>query len=191
VALLTGEHDIKAVDLGAVGEGLFVVRLTMGLEVAVVGAATPELKGRFGWLAYAYAGFHSLADAPMASYTITVDGETIECDGVALIVANSAHTGVGELRLAEGVDASDGLLDVVVLQSAELAGLLGSAADAAQGLPPRALSRWTGRVIRIEAEPEQVVVSDGEESGVTPIDVTVVPGALRVVVPKPADATDR
>ncbi|MDO8963339.1 MAG: diacylglycerol kinase family lipid kinase [Coriobacteriia bacterium] len=185
-ALLAGEHEIRRVDLGRSGGKWFVVRLTMGLEVAVVDAATPDLKSRFGWLAYAYAGFAALSTAPVATYTITVDGETFEADGLALIVANSASTGVAGTRLVDGVDVSDGRLDVVVLQGADLSSMLGSAADAAQGLPPRAFARWSGKEIRVDATPEQTVVSDGEEAGVTPIEVCVVAGALRVVVPKGA-----
>lgn len=190
-ALLAGEHALRRVDLGRMGERLFVVRLTMGLEVAAVSAATPELKSRYGWLAYAYAGMQALAGAPVAAYTITVDGETFEAEGLAVLVANSAHTGVADLRFAADVDVSDGMLDVVVAQSTDMMALLGSAADAAKGLTPRSVTRWRGKSIRIEADPPQPVVADGEEAGETPIDVEVVRGALRVVVPKPPAPTSR
>jgi diacylglycerol kinase family enzyme len=71
-----------------------------------------------------------------------------------------------------------------VLQVADLRGLLGSAADAAKGQQPRLLSRWRGKEIHVEASPPQAVLADGEDAGVTPVDVTIVPGAVGVVVPK-------
>jgi diacylglycerol kinase family enzyme len=103
---------------------------------------------------------------------------------LAALVANSAMVGLSTLRIADDVDVSDGLLDVVVVQRADLPGLIGSAADAAQGQQPRMMSRWRGRKIHVETTPRQAVLSDGEDAGMTPVDVTVVPGAVGILVPK-------
>lgn len=184
-ALATGDDpDIRRVDLGRVGQRWFALRLTMGIEAAMVDATTREAKDRFGWLAYAAAGLQALSEPPIAVYTITVDGETHEIEGVAAMVANSASTGVAGMRLATDIHVSDGRLDVVVVQSANLPSLLGSAADAAQGQEPRGLSRWSGKKIRVDASPSQAVLADGEVAGHTPIDVTVAVGAVGVIVPK-------
>ena len=181
-----GTYDLRSVDMGRVGDGLFILRLTMGFEASVVEAATRELKERFGWLAYALAGLQALKDPPTAAYRIDVDGKTVEAPGVACIVANSSSTGVLGVRIAEGVDVSDGLLDVIIIESTDLVSLAGGAADAAAGQLPRVMSRWRGTRIRVESRPEQSVLTDGESRGTTPVDVAVVPGAIRVVVPKGA-----
>jgi diacylglycerol kinase (ATP) len=102
------------------------------------------------------------------------------------MIANSASTGVPGVRIAPDMDVSDGLLDVVVIESDTIPMLLGDAADAAQGLQPRGLSRWRGSKIHIKATPRQSVLADGEPAGRTPIDVTVVPGAVGVIVPNTA-----
>ncbi len=186
-ALATGgPPSIRRVDLGRSGDRWFVLRMTMGVEVAMVEGATREMKDRWGWLAYAFAGLQALQETPVSKYTIVVDGRTSECDGVAALVANSASTGVAGVRIAADVDVSDGVLDVIVVQAADLAGLLGSAKDAAQGQQPRLLSHWRGAEIHVESRPVQSVLSDGEKAGRTPVDVTVVPGAVGVVVPKTA-----
>jgi len=190
-ALAIGDApEIRRVDLGRVGKRWFVLRLTMGFEATMVGATTREMKNRYGWLAYALTGLQTLSEPPMAKYSITVDGQAVECEGLAAVVSNSASIGVAGIRLADDVDVSDGLLDVAVVQSLDLLGLLGSAADAAQGEQPRILSRWRGREIHVEAGPAQAVLADGEEAGWTPLDVTIVPGALGVVVPKTAGGQD-
>lgn len=187
VALATADDaEIRLVDLGRMGDRWFVLRLTMGIEATMVDATTREAKDRFGWLAYAVAGIQALSEPPVALYSITVDGQSFEIEGVAAMVANSASTGVAGTKLATDIDVSDGLLDVVVVQSANLPSLLGSAADAAQGQEPRGLSRWSGKEIRVEASPVQTVLADGEDAGQTPIDVTVAAGVVRVVVPKSA-----
>jgi diacylglycerol kinase family enzyme len=48
------------------------------------------------------------------------------------------------------------------------------------------MSRWRGKQIHVVAKPVQEVFSDGEEAGKTPLDVSVMPGAVGVLVPKPA-----
>lgn len=184
-ALAVGEAgEVRRVDVGRSGKLWFVLRLTTGFEADMVSAATQEMKDRFGWLAYAFTGLMAISDAPMVTYRITVDGVEVECEGLAALVANSAMVGVSSLRIAADVDVSDGLLDVVVAQRADLPGLIGSAADAAQGQQPRMMSRWRGKEIRVETTPPQAVLADGEDAGMTPVDVTVVPGAVGVLVPK-------
>jgi len=183
--------EIRRIDLGRVGERYFVLRLTMGLETAMVGATTREMKDRFGWLAYVISGIQAITSPEPATYSITVDGEVHEAEGVALMVANSAAVGhVAGVRIAQDVDVSDGLLDVVLVESAALPGLLGSAAEAAQGREPSGLSHWSGRRIRVEATPAQAVLTDGEDAGSTPFEVTVVPGAVAVLVPAPVAASE-
>jgi YegS/Rv2252/BmrU family lipid kinase len=182
-----GTPTIRRVDLGRVGSRSFILRATMGVEVAMVKAATREMKDRYGWLAYVFAGLQAIQDAPVSTFTIAVDGHTHGCDGVAALVANSAATGVAGTRIAPDVDVSDGALDVFVVQAADLPGVLGSAKDTALGQQPRLMSRWRGAEIHIEASPAQAVLSDGEKAGRTPIDVTVVPGAVGVVVPEAPD----
>jgi diacylglycerol kinase (ATP) len=179
-----GEYDIRPVDMGRVGDGFFILRLTMGFEASVVEAATRESKDRFGWLAYAFAGLQALADPPTAIYRMDVDGEAVEASGLACVLANSAATGVSGTSLAEGVDVSDGMLDLFVIDLPDLASLLGSAADAAAGQQPRGMTRWRAKQVRIESRPKQSVLTDGEDAGTTPVEVSVAPGAISVVVPK-------
>jgi YegS/Rv2252/BmrU family lipid kinase len=186
----SGEYRVRSIDVGRVGQLPFVLRLTMGFEAEMVVAATREMKDRYGWLAYALTGLQTLSAPPVATYSMTIDGVDVVSEGVAAVVANSASTGVAGVKFAEDVDLSDGILDVVVVHQAGLFGWLASAADAAQGQQPRMMSRWRGRVIRIEARPAQSVLADGEDAGVTPIDVTVEPGALQVIVPRAIEGAD-
>jgi YegS/Rv2252/BmrU family lipid kinase len=180
----SGEYEVRRVDMGSVGDGSFVLRLTMGFEASLVDTATRELKDRFGWLAYAFAFLQTLSDPPMATYRIEVDGEKFEAHGLACIVANSASSGVLGVRIAEGVDPSDGLLDVIVVERLDLLERAGNAAGAAAGAQPTSMSRWRGKRVRVASTPVQPVLSDGEEAGDTPVEVSVLPGAIGIVVPR-------
>ena len=176
--------EVRLIDLGQVGERRFVLRLTMGFETALLGAATREMKDRYGWLAYALAGVQTLADPPFARYSVVIDGVAFETEGLAAVVANSASIGVGGAMLVENADICDGILDFIVLQNANLPSLLASVADVAQGQEPRGLLRWRGKDIRVVATPRQSILIDGEEAGRTPVEVRVSPQALGVLVPK-------
>lgn len=188
-ALAVGtDTEVIRIDLGQVGDRVFALRLTMGIETAMVQSATREMKDRFGWAAYVISGLQALSAPQVVKYTITVDGEVNEVEGVAAMIANSASVGrLSGVKLARGVDMCDGVLDAVVVENTALTSLLGNAAEAVQGQEPSGLRRWTGTRFRVDAMPAQVVLADGEDVGFTPVDVTVLPGAVGVLVPRAAE----
>ncbi len=181
------EYDLRSVDVGRVGNKIFILRVTIGFETSVVEEATRELKNKYGWLAYAFAGLRTLVNPPNAVYLVEVDGESHEAEGLACIVANSASTGVMGVRLSDKVDASDGYLDVIIAESTDLATLAGSAAVAASGSEPRNFCRWRGTTIKVESTPAQSVLVDGEDGGMTPVVVSILPGAVKIAVPRAAE----
>jgi YegS/Rv2252/BmrU family lipid kinase len=190
-ALAVGDAGTaKPVDLGRYGTRWFVQRMTMGFEATMVHSTTRKMKDRYGWLAYALSALRSLSDPPMATYSMNIDGKAVECSGLAALVANSASTGLPGVRIASDVDVSDGLLDVIVIEGDTLPMLLGSAVDAAQGIQPRALSRWRAKEVRVTGVPVQRVIADGEDAGRTPVEVSVAAGAIRVLVPKAGPTLD-
>jgi YegS/Rv2252/BmrU family lipid kinase len=190
-ALAVGDAGTaKPVDLGRYGTKWFVQRMTMGFEATMVHATTRKMKDRYGWLAYALSALRSLSDPPMATYSMNIDGKAVECSGLAALVANSASTGLPGVRIASDVDVSDGLLDVIVIEGDTLPMLLGSAVDAAQGIQPRALSRWRAKEVHVTGVPVQRVIADGEDAGRTPVEVSVAAGAIRVLVAKAGPTPD-
>jgi YegS/Rv2252/BmrU family lipid kinase len=183
-------YELRSVDIGRLGEKLFVLRVTMGFETSVVEDATRKLKDKFGWLAYAFAGLKTAADPPKAMYRIEVDGKSYEAEGVACIVANSASTGVMGMKLSDKVDVSDGQLDVIIAETTDLATLAESTADAVGGSEPRSFCRWRGTKIKVESTPAQSVLADGEDAGKTPVEVSLIPGALKIAVPRADEASE-
>ena len=175
-------YDLRSVDVGLLGDKPFVLRVTMGFEASVVENATRELKDKYGWLAYAFASVRALADPPKALYRVEVDGKSYEVEGFACIVANSANTGVMGMKLSDRVDVSDGQLDVIIAESTDLAAVAESAAAAAGGSEPRSFCRWSGTNIEVESTPAQAVLVDGEDGGMTPVSVSILPGALKIAV---------
>jgi diacylglycerol kinase family enzyme len=162
-------------------------RQAVTLDGEMVEGADRQLKDRFGTLAYALSGLQALRDPPMARYTLTLDGQLHETEGMTCIIANTGSVGRTNLTLAPTIDVGDGLLDVIVVRRGDVPSLLSVAAKVLTGGPPaEPLQHWQARRVRVEVEPAQAVTLDGEMIEVAPIDVEVVPSALRVIVPRGA-----
>lgn len=195
-ALLLGgaPNDVRALDMGALvggdgekGEDRLFFHLGIGLEGSMHENADREAKDRGGMLAYAVAALKTLVNPTTARYRLTLDGETVEAEGINCMITNFGSVGVAGLTLSHQIDVSDGLLDVLIFQDANVTSLLSAAASAVtSGELARPLLQWQAREVMIEADPPQSVVIDGELIEVEQISVRVMPQVVRVVVPAPA-----
>lgn len=192
VALVSSAaRQIRTIDMGRVrsqsvrpSDQLFLLRLSIGYLARMTEGAKRDSKQRMGVLAYALSALKALPQAETVRFVITVDGEQIEVDGVTCIVGNAGSLGVQGLTLSRTMDVADGLLDVVVLQNADLfevAKVIGNSVGGVENLP-----HWQGREIRVRADPQQPIECDGEMIDPTPVTVSIVPQALRVIVPDSA-----
>lgn len=184
---ISPDHEIRSVDVGRTGEdGYFILRIGTGLEAEMVEGADRSLKDRIGSLAYALSALQALQNPPLSRYRIELDTETVEVEGLTCLICNSGSVGQGNLRLSPNTSVSDGLLDVFVLQNAAL----GSLVDVIRGVLTgntdnvQTLQHWQGKSVKVEADPPQSVQADGETIDPTPVTATIIPGALRVIVPK-------
>jgi diacylglycerol kinase (ATP) len=176
----------RPIDLGVTNDRWFLLRLGVGLEAEVVRATDRSLKDRLGLLAYIAATVQAWTQMPTAHYHLELDGEPQEMDGLAVMIANAAALGIPGLTLSPQVRIDDGLLDVFVVRRPDLAELAAFAATFTNSPPSAAtLPHWQVRTVKIDAFPTHGVEADGEALGVTPVEASVVPGALKVIVPKP------
>jgi len=187
------ECAIAPIDMGQLGEDhYFILRAGTGLEAEMVEGADRELKNRLGTLAYALAALQAIREPTLSRYRLTIDGQQVECEGLSCMICNSGNLGRAGITLSAAVSVRDGLLDVFVLQQANLATLLSLTRDVLTQSEPTstALQHWQGREITLLAEPSQTVQVDGEVLGQTPISAKVLPGAVRIIVPADARVLD-
>jgi diacylglycerol kinase (ATP) len=183
--LAVSEHRVRLVDLGEVKNRKFFLRAGVGLEAAAIERTPRELKDRFGLLAYGIGGLQALIESRPMEYILELDGQIHEAEGVVCTVANSGHLGLPGLRLSPKIDIEDGLLDVFVLRRVDLKLMAQFISDRVGGpLSIGNLQHWQVRRARIEVDPPQTVQADGDYVGMTPVEITSRPQALRVVVPK-------
>jgi diacylglycerol kinase (ATP) len=132
---------------------------------------------------YTVALLRELISLSPRRYELTVGGTTISVDAVLLSVANNVSLG-GGMKIVPHARLDDGILDLFTVAPVGRLRLL--------RLFPKVFSGGhTGldvvsfrplRSIRIDA-PGVVAYADGERIGPLPIDVEVLPGAVRVLAP--------
>jgi YegS/Rv2252/BmrU family lipid kinase len=190
-ALLLGgvPNAVRSLDMATLAGGsengdLLFFHLGAGVERMMHEQADRGAKDRSGMMAYVVGALRTLGNPPTAHYHMTLDGQEVEADGINCMVTNFGSVGVPGITLSHAIDVSDGLLDVIVIQNANVSTILSAAANAvASGELAQPLLQWQAREVTITSDPPQPIVVDGELVKVDQIKVKIVPQAVRVVVP--------
>ncbi|PRY18116.1 diacylglycerol kinase [Kineococcus rhizosphaerae] len=189
VAHALHEQRYRAVDAVRVthaqGTGWYASILASGVD-ALINERANSWRWPPGPARYTLAALRELAVVRGVGVRITLDGRSFERDGLLVAVANTRCYGGGML-MAPDADATDGLLDVVVVD--EVAPL------AALRLLPKVRRGAHLRLPVVHVHRARTVVlehlggahrprphADGEPLGDLPITCEVVGGALRVLV---------
>ncbi|MFN8638455.1 MAG: diacylglycerol kinase family protein [Dehalococcoidia bacterium] len=190
------------IDTGLANGHRFLLMCSAGLDATTVHALEGSRAKRwFGRVAYAAAGIRNAALTPAVATTIELCTEVeeplrLERDVLMAVVGNSRLFGL-VARVTAEARVDDGLLDVCVL-SAQAAGgharglshRLGLAWTALRDGLPDAAARGRfgvdyGRAtrVRIDSDLPLDVQADGDWIGTTPLEITIEPASLTVVVP--------
>jgi YegS/Rv2252/BmrU family lipid kinase len=162
----------------------------IGFEAEMVEKASRELKEQWGTLAYIMAGWQQLNEQNLFELEAHVSGKSYSAQAGAITVANAAPpTSILAQGLGE-VDYTDGLLDLTVASPESkleaVTSLIRVFGAALVKTPVDQPNVRHGRIqhIKIQTNPPQKVVVDGEMVGTTPVDIECCPNSLRVLVPK-------
>ena len=137
-----------------------------------------------GTAKYIYSTFVTLARFKPGDFTVTVDGERHDFRGMMLAVGNGSSYG-GGMQVCPGARSDDGMLEVCVIQELPKWQFVKTFPKVFKGrhVDHPAVRMLRGQEIEIAADRPFQVYADGERVGSLPATFTVVPGALRVVVP--------
>jgi diacylglycerol kinase (ATP) len=121
-------------------------------------------------------------------YELELDGVRWQTDAMLVAVGNGPRYG-GGMRIAPDASYDDGLLDVVVVARLSIVGLARAFPKiyTGQHVHHPAVTVRRARSVRLSA-PGITAYADGERFGRLPLTVEVVPGAVTVLVPRPASS---
>lgn len=181
------DGEVRALDVGDADGHTFLGIASIGLESEVTrrANAAPRIGGD---AVYAWATLAGLAHWRPARLDVTVEGETRSFTGYLAGAANSGRFG-GGMRLAPDASLDDGLLDVVVIEDHPKLRFLLNAPKVFKGthVGDPNVHVLRARSVTLDADRPLDVYADGEVISATPSSITVVPGALRMRCPRPAD----
>lgn len=170
------------------GVQYFAVACGAGYDARVMAGTLSEHKRRWGMAAYVATTLRLMGEIRSTTHIITIDGVEYDAHAAMVLVANCGEVIPPFIRLRPGIRPDDGLLDVVVMRANSFGQSVRAVWDLLRD-PPSVEGVDTfvgfarGREIRVETDPVQPVQLDGEPGGLTPFTATVVPGAIRIMVP--------
>jgi len=164
----------------------FAVACGIGFDAQVMAATGSRAKRHLGKLAYFISALKVGRHIGNVDHEISLDGIT-QTGAAQVMVANLGDMAAG-LAPRRPILPDDGLLDIIVVRAGNplmaIPGIwaafrqreLGKSADG------RAL-RAQGQVVRVESVKPRLVEIDGDVVGQTPVEISIRPGALTVIVP--------
>jgi diacylglycerol kinase (ATP) len=182
---ITGADGTQATVVGSVYLGI----------ATVAGQIANETRLIRGQLVYPVAALRALAGWKPATFIVDPMGSATaagtitarqEFRGYGVVVANIPYFGAG-MKVAPGADPSDGLLDIVLMRHGPKLAFLRVLAKIKSGGHVELHQVGTGRAATVTVTFDRPlrVGADGESFPIpAPLRITVLPGALSVIVPR-------
>jgi YegS/Rv2252/BmrU family lipid kinase len=184
-AVIAGGHT-RRIDVGVVNGRRFLGIASCGFDSDANRIAN-EARWIKGNLVYLYAALRALIAWKPATFTLHIDGEVKQVTGYTTGAANNKAYG-GGMYAAPDAELDDGLLDLAVGGNVGKLRFLRGLAKVFEGEHRELLDVQTWKVseARIEADRPFAVYADGDHVTDLPASVSVLPRALRLIVPAPS-----
>lgn len=177
---IIADGNVRAIDVGQVGDTLFFEAAGIGLDADAFAAGRAVQRGERG---FAMSVLGALLRRRGVRVRIEVDGRVRTHRILQAVVSNGPWYGWG-FEVSPGARIDDGKLDLVVFGDSKwrvLRELIAAAVD--RDRPARG-RRYRGARITLSATRELSVHADGVVVGPLPQTFTVRPGALKVYAPR-------
>ncbi len=181
--LITGE--VRRLDLGLAGDRTFVGIASCGFDSDAnrIANQTQLIKGN---LVYAYGAIRALVGWRPAGFELTLDGDRVHVlTGYSVGAANSKAYG-GGMYAAPGAELDDGQLDIVTCSDMPKWRFLALLPKVFKGkhVDEPEVTVLRASEVTITADRPFTLYADGDPIAELPVTVRVLPGAIRVLVPR-------
>jgi diacylglycerol kinase (ATP) len=181
-------YDLAELEIAGKNLG-FTMLAGVGLDAQMI-RESETLKDTLGLAAYWVGVFKQLSPQE-SEFTLELDGcNVVHTQGIGILIANFGMVNF-QLPIVTGIDATDGLLDIVILKGKSALSLLPHVMDSIRsklGWDPifeNRLELYTCRSIKLEMNPGLPAQYDGEllEGMHQSLYARVLPGAIYFLVP--------
>ncbi len=185
-ALLNSAPNTTNVDAMKVGDKYFVLQIGIGIDSLMIRDTDRQSKRRFGRAAYMWTAFTRLIGYQPMRFSIVADGKRMRPRASQVLIANGGVLGAPPFSWGPHIRPDDGKIDVCIVSARtalDYAGLIWHTILGQQRRDRNVRYLTAERSIAISADEPLPIQADGEIIGETPIQIEVVPNALRVIVP--------
>lgn len=160
-----------------------------GFDARIIEQSPRELKRRLGFLAYVLVGLRESLRLKRSTVTLTLDGKVRRVRAHTAMVVNIGRIDNANISIGPDIWHHDGILNIVTIGSVGLRDNLRLAFKLLRRdyTTDRDLRYFKAKKVKISARPGMPTQIDGDELGDTPLEVEVVPGGVRVLVPEGYD----
>ncbi|MNZ36930.1 Lipid kinase YegS [compost metagenome] len=177
-ALALLDMPARPIDLGKVGDQMFLNMATGGFGSQVTANTSEDLKKVLGAAAYLFTGLSRFSELQAASVELKGPDFHWQGDLLALGIGNGRQAGGGQVLCADAL-VDDGLLDIAILPAPqEVVGALRELL-AGEGLFVRARLPW----VEIKSSQGLDITLDGEPLQADSLRFEALPAALRLHLP--------
>lgn len=186
------EGHLHRIDLGKAGNRYFVLWSGIGFdaEVAQQVESHREMRRSLGNLTYFVAAWVIALGMRGSRMTVVMDGKAIRQRIVLILITNAQLYG-SSWPVAPQAQLDDGMLDGYIFKGASFLDVLRHLVTLRLGNPRRdpKIIPFRAKRVEIRGEKSLPLHLDGDPVGRTPVTITVVPRALRVIVPHEASGS--
>jgi YegS/Rv2252/BmrU family lipid kinase len=187
-ALVSGH--VQEMDVGSANGQIFLNSVTLGFSSEIAHALDKRVKRRLGLLAWPYIGIRVFVKhRPLLLKVVSAD-TSYHVRTHQLVVANGRYI-AGPVTAAPDASLQDHRLDVFVLGGAGKGSLVRTALNLLRGrhVDDHGARYFTTQEVHIESMRAPIPADvDGEICNGTPLDIKMLPRALKLVVPKGYEA---
>jgi diacylglycerol kinase (ATP) len=184
-ARVIARGHVEATDVGRVNGQVFLNSVSLGLSCEIAGALSKEVKKKLGLLAWPVVGARVLWGHKPLLVKVSSSDSTFRVRTHQLLVVNGRYV-AGPISATPDASVQDSSLDVFTLGGAKRGSLLRTTWRWLRGShrSDPASRYFSTRKLRIESLRKPIPANvDGEINEMTPLEIEVLPGALKVVVP--------
>lgn len=190
--LLGSDHDVKTMDAIKIGKDYYVLNVSVGVSAIIMEKTGREEKRRFGFLAYIWRAIQTLTRSRLHRFSAEVDGRQVQFTASEVMITNEKLMGLQPKIDNVEVNAEDGRLDLFIVRAQGFRDYF----DVFTRLVRRSKSEYDSNIRYLPVKNKLVintlrpvaVQADGEVIGQTPVEIQVVPNAIKVIVPPSTDA---
>lgn len=183
--LLLAPNRVSAVDALNIDGRLFFLNASAGLSSFSISDIRTEEKTYFKLLAYVFAVIRSMRKARTRRFTLTIDGHVSEIEAAELFVDNAGALGMPQLRTS-GARLDDGQAEICCVNKGTPPEFGKAVLDVLLVRKRRQSLRYiaSARVVTVDCAERIPVQADGDAIGHTPVEIQVVPGVTKFIVPQ-------